>query len=64
MEITGYSLESQGCAQVGSKHGVSECWIFYAVLTSRVIFTTKTSLDLFTLRLEQVSTLQSWVMNL
>ena len=23
----------------------SECWVFYAVMTARVIFTTKTSLD-------------------
>ena len=29
---------------------VSECWMFYAVPTARVIFTAKTSLDLFSLR--------------
>ena len=35
---------------------VSECWMFYAVLTARVIFTVKTSLDVFSLRQEQVWT--------
>ena len=33
---------------------VSECWMFYAVQTARVIFRVKTSLDVFSLRLEQV----------
>ena len=28
----------------------SECWMFYGLPTSRVIFTVKTSLDLFRLR--------------
>ena len=32
----------------------SECWMFYAVPTGRVIFTAKTSLDGFILRHEQV----------
>ena len=32
----------------------SECWRFYAVLTARVIFTVKTSLDIFSLSREQV----------
>ena len=35
---------------------MSECWKFYAVLTARVIFTAKTSLDVFSLRREQVWT--------
>ena len=35
---------------------MSECWIFYAVPTARVIFTAKTSLDVFSLSLEQVWT--------
>ena len=39
------------------KMRVSECWMFYAVPTARVIFRTKTSLDAFSLRLvEQVWT--------
>ena len=29
---------------------VSECWMFYAVPTARVIFVAKTSLDVFSLR--------------
>ena len=33
---------------------MSECWVFYAVPTTRVIFSTKTSLDVFSLRQEQV----------
>ena len=33
---------------------VSECWRFYAVLTAGVIFTAKTSLDVFSLSGEQV----------
>ena len=33
---------------------VSECWMVYAVLTAWVIFTTKTGLDAFSLRQEQV----------
>ena len=37
-------------------YGVSECLMFYAVLTARVIFTAKTSLDVFSLRREQVWT--------
>ena len=36
--------------------GVSECWVFYAVPTARVIFTAKTSLDVFSLSREQVWT--------
>ena len=35
---------------------VSECWRFYAVPTARVIFTKKTSLDVFCLSREQVWT--------
>ena len=35
---------------------MSECWRFYAVPTARVIFTAKTSFDLFSLSLEQVLT--------
>ena len=35
---------------------VSECWMFYAVPTARVIFIVKTSLDVFSLRREQVWT--------
>ena len=34
----------------------SECWVFYAVPTARVIFTAKTGLDVFSLSLEQVWT--------
>ena len=34
----------------------SECWRFYAVPTARVIFTAKTSFDLFSLSQEQVWT--------
>ena len=37
-------------------NGVSECWVFYAVPTARVIFTAKTSLDIFSLSREQVWT--------
>ena len=36
--------------------GVSECWRFYAVPTARVIFTAKTSFDVFSLSREQVWT--------
>ena len=39
---------------------VSECWTFYAVPTARVIFTAKTSFDVFNLSREQVC-FQSWV---
>ena len=35
---------------------MSECWVFYAVPTDRVIFTAKTSLDVFSLSSEQVWT--------
>ena len=35
---------------------MSECWVFYAVPTARVIFTAKTSLDVFSLSPEQVWT--------
>ena len=35
---------------------MSECWMFYDVPTARVIFTVKTSLDVFSLRREQVWT--------
>ena len=35
---------------------MSECWMFYAVSTARVIFTAKTSFDIFSLSLEQVWT--------
>ena len=35
---------------------MSECWRFYAVPTARVIFTAKTSLDIFSLSREQVWT--------
>ena len=35
---------------------MSECWEFYAVSTARVIFTAKTSLEVFSLRGEQVWT--------
>ena len=35
---------------------MSECWVFYAVSTARVIFTAKTSLDVVSLRREQVLT--------
>ena len=34
----------------------SEYWLFYAVPTARVIFTAKTSLDIFSLRCEHVWT--------
>ena len=37
-------------------YSVSECWMFYAVPTARVIFTAKTSLDVFSLSGEQVWT--------
>ena len=33
---------------------MSECWVFYAVPTAGVIFTAKTSLDVFSLSCEQV----------
>ena len=39
-----------------SEKRVSECWMFYAVPTARVIFTAKTSLNIFSLRREQVWT--------
>ena len=35
---------------------MSECWRFYAVPTARVIFTAKTSFDVFSLSQEQVWT--------
>ena len=35
---------------------MSECWLFYAVRTARVIFTAKTNLDVFSLSGEQVWT--------
>ena len=35
---------------------MSECWRFYVVRTARVIFTSKTSLDVFNLSREQVWT--------
>ena len=35
---------------------MSGCWVFYAVPTARVIFTAKTSLDVFSLSREQVWT--------
>ena len=35
---------------------VSECWMSYAVPTARVIFTAKTSLDVFSLTRQQVWT--------
>ena len=38
---------------------VSECWRFYAMSTARVIFTAKTSLDVFSLSREQVWTFSS-----
>ena len=40
--------------------GVSECWMFYAVPTARVIFTAKTSLDVFSLSQEQVWTFSAF----
>ena len=40
-------------ASCGKKR-VSECWEFYAIPTARVIFTAKTSLDVFSLTREQV----------
>ena len=33
---------------------MSECWRFYAIPTAKVIFTAKTSLDVFSLSQEQV----------
>ena len=35
---------------------MSECWMFYAVPTARVIFMAKTCLDVFSLSQEQVRT--------
>ena len=35
---------------------MTECWVFYAVPTARVILTAKTSLDIFSLSREQVWT--------
>ena len=35
---------------------MSECWVFYTVPRARVIFTVKTSLDVFSLSREQVWT--------
>ena len=35
---------------------MSECWMFYAVPTARAIFTAKTTLDVFSLRRENVWT--------
>ena len=49
-EVTGY------CSVCGKKLRVSECWVFYAVPTARVIFTAKTSMDVFSLSREQVWT--------
>ena len=40
----------------GVRSRVSECWRFYAVPTARVIFTAKTSFDVFSLSREQVWT--------
>ena len=47
-----------GGAMQGTLGGVrvSELWMFYAVPTARVIFTAKTSLDVFSLRRQQVWT--------
>ena len=39
---------------------MSECWMFYAVPTARVIFTSKPSLDVFSLRRQQVWTFSVW----
>ena len=39
---------------------MSECWVFYAVPTARVIFTAKTSFDIFSLSREQVWTFSVW----
>ena len=39
----------------------SECWRFYVVLAARVVFTAKTSLDVFRLRQQQVGLFYSWV---
>ena len=38
------------------KWEISKCWMFYAVPTARDIFTAKKSLDIFSLRQEQVWT--------
>ena len=35
---------------------MSKCWRFYDIPTARVIFTAKTSFDVFSLRPEQVCT--------
>ena len=35
---------------------MSECWMFYAIPTTKVIFTAKTSLDVFSLSQEQLWT--------
>ena len=39
---------------------VSECWMFYAVPTARVIFKARTSLDIFSLRRQQVLAFSVW----
>ena len=39
---------------------MSECWVFYAVPTARVIFTAKISFDIFSLSREQVWTFSVW----
>ena len=44
----------RGEGRVGEGRGVSECWMFYTIPTSRVIFTAKPSLDLFGFGLKQV----------
>ena len=52
-------MSGGGCPHVEfvwGGRGVSECWRFYAVLTARVIFTAKTSFDVFSLSLEHVWT--------
>ena len=36
---------------------VSECWVFYTVPTARVIFTAKTSVEVFSFRRELVWTI-------
>ena len=39
---------------------VSEYWMFYAIPTASAIFTAKTSLDVSSLRLQQVWTFSVW----
>ena len=51
-----WCLTPLGVVTNNGEGGVSECWRFYAVPTARVIFSAKTSLDVFSLSREKVWT--------